>query len=196
MASEHDNVQKRLAPMQQRFVEEYLVDLNATQAAIRAGYSAKTAESCGSRLLINVKVQAAIAVRRERLLKRTEWTQERVVRQLESIVESDIGNLFEALESGRLVIRSLNNIPAEARRAIASIKVRRIMGAEGQFVEVIECKLWDKLAAIDQLNRIFGFYKPTKVELTATEAAQELARMLGVSPEQLPNVPAADTTVH
>ena len=50
-----------LTPKQERFVEEYLIDLNATQAAIRAGYSAKTAEAQGSRLLSNVNVSALVA---------------------------------------------------------------------------------------------------------------------------------------
>ena len=49
-----------LTPKQQRFVEEYLIDLNATQAAIRAGYSAKTAKQQGQRLLTNVDVQTAV----------------------------------------------------------------------------------------------------------------------------------------
>ena len=49
-----------LTPRQQRFVDEYLIDLNATQAAIRAGYSPKTAQSQSSRLLSNVMVRAAI----------------------------------------------------------------------------------------------------------------------------------------
>ncbi len=50
----------KLTPKQARFVEEYLIDLNATQAAIRAGYSPKTAYSIGQRLLKNVEIQAAI----------------------------------------------------------------------------------------------------------------------------------------
>ena len=49
-----------LTEKQQRFVDEYLIDLNATQAAIRAGYSVKTADQQASRMLTNVKVQQAI----------------------------------------------------------------------------------------------------------------------------------------
>ena len=60
----------KLTEKQQRFVEEYLIDLNATQAAIRAGYSAKTADQQGSRMLANVKVQQAISGSMSRL-----WTQ-------------------------------------------------------------------------------------------------------------------------
>src|SRR5690348_14082739 len=59
-----------LTPRQAKFVQEYMVDLNATQAAIRAGYSPQTAEQQGARLLKNVKVastvQAALAERSER----------------------------------------------------------------------------------------------------------------------------------
>lgn len=68
--------------MRERFVDEYLVDLNATQAAIRAGYSPKTAYSMGQRLLKDVEVQAAIQEARARREKRTEITQDRVVREI------------------------------------------------------------------------------------------------------------------
>lgn len=61
----------KLTEKQQRFVEEYLIDLNATQAAIRAGYSAKTADQQGSRMLANVKVQQAISVAMAERSKRT-----------------------------------------------------------------------------------------------------------------------------
>lgn len=60
-----------LTPKQQRFVEEYLVDLNATQAAIRAGYSAKTAQEQSARLFSNVMVQQAIQTQRTKVAERT-----------------------------------------------------------------------------------------------------------------------------
>jgi len=76
-----------LTPKQQRFVEEYLVDLNATQAAIRAGYSERTADQQGSRLLANVKVKAAIAVAVERRSEDTgitaAWALQRLKREAE-----------------------------------------------------------------------------------------------------------------
>ena len=61
-----------ITPKQQRFVTEYLIDLNATQAAIRAGYSRKTAQQQGSRLLTNVVVKRAIAAQQDRQLKSVE----------------------------------------------------------------------------------------------------------------------------
>ena len=68
-----------LTPKQQRFVEEYLIDLNATQAAIRAGYSVKTAEQQGNRLLGNAKVAAYIALAQANRSERTEITQDYVL---------------------------------------------------------------------------------------------------------------------
>ncbi|QLB59848.1 terminase small subunit [Acinetobacter indicus] len=71
-----------LTPKQQRFVEEYLIDLNATQAAIRAGYSEKTAQEQSSRLLSNVMVQEAVQKAKNKLSKRTELTVDMVVQGL------------------------------------------------------------------------------------------------------------------
>ncbi len=71
-----------LTPKQARFVEEYLIDLNATQAAIRAGYSKKTAKQQGQRLLTNVDVQAAVTEAKETRSERTEITQDEVIQGL------------------------------------------------------------------------------------------------------------------
>jgi phage terminase small subunit len=72
---------------QERFVEEYLIDLNATQAAIRAGYSAKTAEAQGSRLLSNVNVSALVAEKRAARSARTNITQDYVLESIFSAME-------------------------------------------------------------------------------------------------------------
>lgn len=69
----------KLAPKQQRFVEEYLVDLNATQAAIRAGYSMKTANQQGARLLVNVGIQQAIQQAQKERTERIQVTQDSVL---------------------------------------------------------------------------------------------------------------------
>lgn len=78
---------KKLTPKQQRFVDEYLVDLNATQAAIRAGYSAKTAGSIGQRLLTKVEIQAELAAAMAARGERTEITQDAVLKDLLEIKE-------------------------------------------------------------------------------------------------------------
>ena len=72
----------KLTPKQQRFVDEYLIDLNATQAAIRAGYSPKTAEQQGFQLLKKTSVSEAIEQAQQERQKRTMVTQDDVIRGL------------------------------------------------------------------------------------------------------------------
>lgn len=86
----------RLTARQARFVEEYLVDLNATQAAIRAGYSAKTAEQQGPRVLSYVEVAAAIAAAQAERSKRTQIDADWVLRTLAAEKRADIRDLFDA----------------------------------------------------------------------------------------------------
>lgn len=76
-----------LTPKQKRFVEEYLVDANATQAATRAGYSAKTANEQGSRLLANVGVSKAIQLRMDKRSKRVEITADYVLTTIVETIE-------------------------------------------------------------------------------------------------------------
>lgn len=78
-------VKQKLTEKQKRFVEEYLVDLNATQAARRAGYSGKTAYSIGQENLRKPAIQAALARRQETYAKRVEWTVEDILADLRTI---------------------------------------------------------------------------------------------------------------
>lgn len=75
----------KLTAKQERFVEEYLVDLNATQAAIRAGYSQKTADRIGPELLGKTCVSESIQKARQRREQRTAITQDRVLKELEKV---------------------------------------------------------------------------------------------------------------
>ena len=86
---------KVLTPKQQRFVEEYLIDLNATQAAIRAGYSEKTANEQASRLLANVNVSAAVQAAMQERSKRTEITQDEVLRRWWELANVDVNEIIQ-----------------------------------------------------------------------------------------------------
>ncbi|WP_417070810.1 terminase small subunit [Niveibacterium terrae] len=86
---------KSLTPKQSRFVDEYLVDLNGKQAAIRSGYSARTAEVQASKLLRNPKVQRAISARMESREQRTEITQDMVLRRYWDIATADQNELTQ-----------------------------------------------------------------------------------------------------
>jgi phage terminase small subunit len=79
--------ERNLEPRQERFVQEYLIDLNATQAAIRAGYSKKTARQQGDRLLSKAAVAAAIALAQAKRAERVEITQDYVLEKIRETVE-------------------------------------------------------------------------------------------------------------
>ncbi|MBY0138369.1 terminase small subunit [Paracoccus yeei] len=147
-----------LTAKQARFVEEYLIDLNATQAAIRAGYSPRTAEQQGSRLLRNAQVAAAATEAQAARSAKTQITQERVLEELAKVGFSDVRKLFSA---GAL--RSADNLHDDMAGAIASIEVVAKPGPpdedgnrEVEFVHKI--KLWDKIAALEKIGRHLGMF--------------------------------------
>lgn len=157
---------KTLTPRQERFVQEYLVDLNATQAAIRAGYSARTAQEQSSRLLSNAIVQAAIQAGRKALSQRTEVTQDRVVLELAHVAFSD-ATVYDSDDRGKVVLA--DGTDREAVRAIASVKRKRriVPGGEGACVEEVEFRLWNKVEALKLLGQHLGMFKE-KLELSGS----------------------------
>ncbi|MDI9853820.1 terminase small subunit [Comamonas sp. 17RB] len=109
-----------LTPKQARFVAEYLIDLNATQAAIRAGYSAKTAASQGARLLKQGGVARAVQAAQQARAVRTEITQDRVLQELARIAFFDIRRLYRANGS----MKDPCELDADTAAALASIEVK------------------------------------------------------------------------
>ncbi|MFP2873738.1 terminase small subunit [Acetobacter tropicalis] len=139
---------------QRRFVEEYLVDLNATQAAVRAGYSEKTAHSIGQRLLKNVEIQNAISEAQNSRSKRTQITQDRVLQEFAKIGFSDIRSLFT--EDGNL--RPLSDLSADAAAALSSVEVVTKNLGDGEVEYVHKIKLWDKVGSLTQIGRHLGMF--------------------------------------
>ena len=83
-----------LTPKQERFVDEYLVDLNATAAATRAGYSERTANEQGARLLANVSVRSAIQLSKARRSERTKIDADWVLRTLAEEKSADLASIY------------------------------------------------------------------------------------------------------
>ena len=147
-----------LTQKQQRFVDEYLVDLNATQAAIRAGYSQTTAGQQGFELLKKPEIQSAITERRLAIQEATHVTQERIIKEIAALAFSDMRAMF-APDGSLLPVHSL---PDSIAAAVSSIKVvtKRVPGTDPVEVEhVSEIKLWDKNSAADKLMRHLGLYE-------------------------------------
>lgn len=161
-----------LTPKQARFVDEYLKDLNATQASIRAGYSAKTADRIGPELLGKTCVAEALAVRIKAREKRTEITQDRVLQEYARLAFLDPAKLFG--DDGRPL--SIQQMDEDTRRAIIGVDVATVGNDQMGVGEVLKLRLADKRAALDSVARHLGMFND-KLDLNVTgPLAERLAR--------------------
>ena len=111
---------RKLTLRQQRFVDEYAVDLSATKAARRAGSSANTTRSQGQRLSTNVDIQQAIRKAVEERAQRTNITADRVVRELARIAFQDPSDVVAWGPDG-VRVRDSDDLPEDVRRAVAEV---------------------------------------------------------------------------
>lgn len=148
---------RKLTDRQQRFVDEYLIDLNATQAAIRAGYSVKTANEQGSRLLANVSVQTAIAEKMADRSRRTGVNQDRVVLELAKIAFVKLTDIID--EKGKIKDTATEDDLA----CLEGYKYKYSDTDTGYSVER-EVKLSSKMKALELLGKHLGMWND-KVDL-------------------------------
>lgn len=181
-----------LTDKQRKFCDEYLIDLNATQAAIRAGYSEKTAYRIGADNLRKPQIEEYISKRQKELSRSTEITQEKVIKELAFIAFSNNadyahvvekkmqvevgGALVDVLdEDGRPVMyRTVEpvlteELTEEQKRALAVIK----KGRDG-----LEVKSCDKVKALELLGKHLGMFTD-KIEANVNDSVKnELAELL------------------
>jgi phage terminase small subunit len=144
-----------LTPKQERFAEEYVIDLNATDAYRRAGYTCKTdtvarVESC--RLLAKPSVARAIQSVMSQRSHRTQLSADDVLRELAVVGRSSVSD-FVVDASGRLT--TAPGVPPEAIRAVSGVK-RRVRTVGRATVVEVEFRLWDKPAALSMMARHLG----------------------------------------
>ncbi|HEX7348996.1 MAG TPA: terminase small subunit [Rhodanobacteraceae bacterium] len=140
--------ERSLTPKQQRFVDEYLIDLNATQAAIRAGYSRCTAGKIGPQLLGKTGIREELRARQDALQERTGIRQAQVIVALASIAFADVRDYVESDEAGER-LRPLSELSLAQRSAIADAK---------QFKDGFRLRLHSKLQALEMLARHLGLF--------------------------------------
>lgn len=135
---------------QLRFIDEYLIDFNATQAAIRAGYSKRSASEQGYDLLRKPQIQQAIQAKQKELASKAGITRERIVAEVARIAFADVRKLFD--QSGAL--KRLADIDDETAGALAGIDVIETGGDMPVITKKI--KLWDKNSALEKLLKHLG----------------------------------------
>lgn len=177
---------KGLTAKQQRFCDEYLIDLNATQAAIRAGYSEKYANTNASKLLQITTVAEYIEKRKMDRIERTEITQDMVLKELANIAFSNAADYAAVVEKDATIdgvpvldddgnpvkyrtveLVLTQDLTEEQKKALAVIK----KGRDG-----FEVKPYDKIRALELLGKHLGMWtEKVEVETKVTNPYDELS---------------------
>ena len=150
----------KLTPKQKLFADEYLIDLNATRAYKAAYKSVKkdeTARTNGSRMLTNANVSKYITERMNERSRRTEITQDNVLKELATIAFAKVTD-FVTIENGVVIVKDTKDIPKDLLPAIASIKE----GKNG-----IEVSFYNKDKSLELLGRHLGMFND-KIEISGT----------------------------
>lgn len=162
-----------LTPKQKVFVDEYLIDLNATQAAIRAGYSTKFANSNAPKLLQNTAISAAIAEAIKARSERTVITADQVLREYSRIALIDPRKLFGP-DGSPLPIAQLDD---DTAAAISGLEVVSVGNNEIGVGQVLKVRLASKVAALDSVARHLGMFAKDTLNVNVTDAlAERLSR--------------------
>ena len=163
-------VDKPLTPKQQRFVEEFLVDFSATNAARRAGYSPRSAPQTGISNMLKANVVAAINRHRGEIAKKNELTVERVLEEYRRLAFAITPDMI-GVKNGYVTIQDTDDLTDDQKAAIAEIH---------QTKDGVRVKFHSKTAALDGLAKYFGLFQDTNVNVN-----------LGLPPPQIVLMPAA-----
>lgn len=149
----------KLTEKQSRFVEEYLIDLNATQAAIRAGYKrSEYTDTNANKILENTRVAEEIEKKMAERSKRTGINQDRVIQELAKLA---FVNAADVIDVDTATVRG--DAKPEDLACIASVKVKRTTKGKS-VIEEREVRFYDKKDSLVQLGRHLGMFKD-KVEV-------------------------------
>ena len=166
---------KKLTARQKKFANEYPVDLNGTQAAIRAGYSPRSANPKASEMLKNPQIAAIIAEKMDARSKRTEVTADRVVEELAKIAFGNIGDYVKITEDGGAKV-DLSETTRDQLAALTGIESHVYMegvGDDANPVKMTKIRMADKIKALGMLgDHMSIFNKKITVDVTGDVAAR------------------------
>lgn len=169
---------KGLTQKQKRFCEEYLIDLNATQAYIRAGYAGgtKSAEANATRLMGNDKVRVYIDWLRETQQKRTAISADKVIEELAHIAFARMSNVVK-VNNSVAEIKNFDDLEENELAAIASVKTRQTISDERETFET-DIKLHSKDRALELLMKHMGLLSDLNIaQATAEKYGFKLVRI-------------------
>ncbi len=149
-----EGIMADLTDKQRAFVDEYIVDLNATQAAIRAGYSKRTAYATGAENLRKPQIASAIEEAKARRAERTKVTADRVVTELARLAFSDMRHFVEWGSTSGLSFKASEDLSKDDSAAVTEVKV-----TPGQYGTTMQLKLGHKDSALRMLAEHVGLFE-------------------------------------
>jgi len=170
-----------LPPKIRRFVAEYLKDQNGTQAAIRAGYSKKTANEQAAQLLAKLSVREAVDAELAKIQEKAGLTQERVLNALLKVAEIDPRMLFD--KDGTLL--PIHKIPADVAATIAAIE------SDDKDGSIKKVKFWDKVRALELLGKHLKMFTERN-EIADGNGAPVVIQFMPANYERAKNSPSSD----
>jgi phage terminase small subunit len=164
----------KLTGKEQRFVAEYLVDLNGARAARAAGYSAKAAKELGYRLLTKAHIQRAIQAGKARQLETAELSATRVLEELRRLAFADLRGFYDERNN----LKPITELTPEQGSVLAGAELilKNAKAGDGVVDEVLKIKLWDKTRALELLAKHFNLLIEN---VNVTGDAELVARLTG-----------------
>ena len=159
---------EKLTAKQEKFCYEYCIDYNATQAAIRAGYSQDTASVIGFENLRKPNIKNRISEMQNNLAETAGISALRILKEHERIAFSNAGQLRD----GWISLKDFEQLPDSVKACIQEIStktIKRYIGDGPVEEEYVKVKLYDKQKSLDSISRMLGFDAPVKQEITGKD---------------------------
>lgn len=164
---------RKLTAKQERFCHEYVIDLNATQAAIRAGYSKKAAKEVGSRLLTYANIAGKISELNSDLAKASMIGALKIVEEQKRIAFASIASIY----SDWTKLKDFDILTDDQKAAIKSINTKTTKKRAGTEngkpaytdVEYVKIEMHDKVRALETLSKMLGYDMPQRFEITGKD---------------------------
>lgn len=141
-----------LTQKEKKFIQEYLIDLNATQAAIRAGYSKDSAANIGGQNVRKPLIQSAIFTEMDKRMKRTNITQDQIIIALKRIAFANIADLMTWNDA------SINIAPSDQLKRSKTYAISEISENVNQHARTVKVKLKDSIRALELLAKHAGMF--------------------------------------
>jgi phage terminase small subunit len=157
-----------LTDKQERFVAEYLVDFNGTQAAVRAGYSERSAREIAHKLLTKDHIQSALSQEKKKIKDKIDITKQDLIKRTLSLIDPNLIDISEKIEKGEELSKSEKNSLTMLEKNITIDRENN-----SRSIEINKFKITDKLKGIELIGRMIGAFDD-KLLIDPAEAWQVL----------------------